>query len=348
MSMTMRPGSLPERPAVASADPLSEVLRAIHLTRAIYYTIDAAGPWPTIQVPPGAELAAGLGDRTRTVLSYHVIVDGGCWTGLDEPGGEGAPAAIRLERGDVVVYPRGDAYFLAHEPTVPPPGGADAAALRGLLAGVADGSIPASFSRGPAGVERTQFVCGFLGSDAPPFDPLLQSLPRMLVIRHYSGRLARLVELALGEVDGAGAASVRERLSESMFLETVRSHLATDSPGLLGALGDPVVGRALSLLHGAPAAPWTTASLARGAGASRSRLAERFTRLVGQPPMRYLTAWRIRLAADRLSQPEATVAEAAHDAGYDSEAAFSRAFKKATGVTPGAWRQGPVVGRGER
>ncbi len=347
MSMTGRPESLLDRPAGAAVDPLSEILRAIHFTRAIYYTVDAAGPWPVIQVPPGVELAAGLGAHTRTVLSYHVIVEGGCWTGLDTPDGGGGLAPVALEPGDVVVYPRGDAYFLTPDLATPPSGGADAAAMRGLLAGVADGSIPAGFSRGPADAERTRFVCGFLGCDAPPFNPLLQALPRMLVVRHGSGRLERLVDLALAEVDGAGAASVRERLSESMFIETVRSHLALGAPGWLDGLGDPVVGRALSAIHAAPAEPWTTATLAHEAGASRSTLSDRFTRLVGQPPMRYLAAWRMRLAADRLSGPEATVAEAAHDAGYDSEAAFSRAFKKATGVTPGAWRNGRAAAAGE-
>lgn len=143
MSMTERPESLPDRPAGATPDPLSEVLRAIHFTRAIYYTVDAAGPWPAIQVPPGAELAAGLGARTRTVLSYHVIVEGGCWTGLETPDRGGSLAPIALERGDVVVYPRGDAYFLTPDLVTAPSGGADAAAMRWLLAGVAEGSIPA-------------------------------------------------------------------------------------------------------------------------------------------------------------------------------------------------------------
>ncbi len=162
----------------------------------------------------------------------------------------------------------------------------------------------------------------------------------MLIVRRASGRLGRLVELALAEVVGAGSASVRERLSESMFIETVRAHLATEGHGWVDGADDPVVGRALNLIHEAPGRPWTTASLARESGASRSSLADRFSRLVGQPPLRYLAAWRIRLAADRLSRPDATVVEAAHAAGYDSEAAFSRAFKRATGIAPGAWRNG--------
>jgi len=276
------------------------------------------------------------------VLSFHVIVEGGCWTGLETRGDSGAPPAIALERGDIVVYPRGDAYYLRPDPADQAPGAADAAAMCELLAGVADGSIPASFHHDTPGTGRTRFVCGFLGCDAPPFDPLLDALPPVLIVRHASGLLERLVELALAEVDGAGAAPVRERLSESMFIEAIRTHLAFGAPGWLDGLSDPTVGRALGLMHAAPAERWTTASLARHAGASRSTLADRFTRLVGQPPMRYLSAWRMRLAADRLGSPDSTVAEAAHVAGYGSEAAFSRAFKRATGFTPGAWRDGPA------
>jgi AraC-like DNA-binding protein len=344
--MIARPESLPERPVV-HADPLSEAFRAIHFTRTIYYTLAAGGRWPIVQVPPGPAIAAGLGRRARTVLSYHVIVDGRCWTGLDTRGTGGAGAPIALSRGDIVVYPHGDPYFMAPDRTTQPTSDADAAGLIALLSGVADGSIPANLSDGGIGADRIQFICGFLGCDAPPFHPLLQVLPRILVVRGATGRLQRLVELALAEVDGAGAASVRERLSESMFIETVRSHLASGGPGLIAGLGDPVVGHALSLVHAAPADPWTTASLARAVGTSRSTLADRFTRLVGQPPMRYLAAWRMRLAADRLVLPDVTVAAAAHDAGYESEAAFSRAFKKAMGVTPGAWRDGRGVADGE-
>jgi transcriptional regulator GlxA family with amidase domain len=169
----------------------------------------------------------------------------------------------------------------------------------------------------------------------------------MLILRGTSGRLRHLVDLALAEVGGAGSASIRERLSESMFIETVRHHLTTleaSQAGWLAGLRDAVVGRALALLHGRPAEPWTLASLARETAVSRSVLADRFTKLVGQPPMQYLTHWRMQAAADLLRQQDAKVSEVASEVGYDSEAAFSRAFKKATGTAPAAWRDGRTNG----
>ncbi len=334
--MTERPASMPARPDPEGEDPLSDVFRAVRFTRALYYTVDAAAPWPAIQVPAGPVIAGGLGPRTQTVLSYHVIVEGGCWTGLD------AGEAVRLEKGDVVVYPRGDAYFLAPDPSAPTTA-ADAGRLVELLRGVGAGTLPASFSFGPPGADRTRFVCGFLGCDPRPFDPLLRALPPILLLRGTTERLQRLVDLALAQVGGAGGASVRERLSESMFIETVRGHLAGLEPGgagWLNGLRDPVVGRALALLHGRPAQPWTLASLAKQTGASRSALADRFARLVGRPPMQYLTGWRMQTAAHLLAQGGAKVAEVAQEVGYESEAAFSRAFKKATGAAPASWRDG--------
>jgi AraC-like DNA-binding protein len=327
---------LPNRPNLGGEDPLSEIFRAVRFTRALYYTVNAAQPWPAIRVPSGTAIAGGLGQRTQNVLSYHVVVDGSCFTGLEN----GAP--VKLERGDVVVYPRGDAYFLSAE-VGPRESPADAAQIMGLLAGVASGNLPSTFAFGPPEAEQTRFVCGFLGCDPRPFDPLLRALPPMLTLRGASGRLRHLVDLALAEVDGAGGASVRERLSESMFIETVRQHLATLEPnqaGWLAGLQDPVVGRALALLHGRPAESWTVVSLAKEIGVSRSVLADRFTKLVGQPPRQYLTGWRMQAAAHLLSGGTAKVSEVASEVGYDSEAAFSRAFKKATGAAPAAWRDG--------
>ena len=334
--MTARPSSLLERPDRAGDDALAEVFRAVRFTRTIYYTVNAARPWPAICVADGTAIAPGLGPQTRTVLSYHVLLEGTCWTRLET----GEP--VQLDPGDVIVYPRGDAYVLSPDreqacrPLQP-----DTAQLVGLLQAVANGMAPARVSVGPADAEQTRFVCGFLGCDPRPFDPLLLALPRMLVVKCAEGRLAHLVALALAEVDDAGAAPVRERLSESMFIETVRRHVATlapDQSGWLGGLRDPVVGRALALLHRELARPWTLASLADASGVSRSSLADRFAKLVGRPPMQYLTTWRMQVATHLLATSTQKIAVIAVEVGYDSEAAFSRAFKKATGMGPAAWR----------
>jgi AraC-like DNA-binding protein len=140
----------------------------------------------------------------------------------------------------------------------------------------------------------------------------------------------------------AGADLVLTRLAELMFIEVLR-HYLEDLPagqtGWLAGLRDEVVGRVLTLLHGRPGHPWTLAELAREAASSRSAVAKRFALLVGQPPMQYLTQWRMQVAANLLGQSDAKVAAIGAEVGYDSEAAFSRAFKKATGLAPGAWRE---------
>jgi AraC-like DNA-binding protein len=190
-------------------------------------------------------------------------------------------------------------------------------------------------------------VCGFLGCDARPFNPLLDTLPRVLVARARdggpNGTLAHFARLALDETRGgrAGSECVLARLSELMFLEVVRHYLATlpdEQKGWLAGLRDPHVGHALAALHGRPGHDWSLDELAQTAGVSRSVLVERFTSFVGQPPMQYLAHWRMQLAAGRLVEG-ATVAAVAYDLGYGSEAAFSRAFKKLVGVAPAHWRR---------
>ena len=206
-----------------------------------------------------------------------------------------------------------------------------------LLRGVASGAVPPSFTFG-AGAQQTTLVCAFLGCDPLPFDPLFASLPAMLVVREVKGQLATLVELALAEVDGAGRVSVRERLTESMFLETLRQHLVSGATGAwTRGTDDSLAAHALALLHDDPAYPWTLAVLAAEVGTSRSALAERFPKAIGQTPMQYLARRRLELAALLLNDG-ATVAAVARRVGYGSEAAFSRAFKRSTGITPSAWR----------
>ena len=157
-------------------------------------------------------------------------------------------------------------------------------------------------------------------------------------------RLSRLMELTLSESrdEIPGAESVRLRLSELMFVEVIRRHVAVLPPeqaGWLAGLRDEYIGRALGLLHERAAHGWTLDELASDVGLSRSAFADRFTRLVGEPPMQYLSRWRMQMAARLLTDGSAKVAAIAVEVGYDSEAAFSRAFKKIAGVSPAAWRQ---------
>lgn len=323
--MTEHPTSLTVRP-----DLLSDALRAVRLTGALYYRISTTTPWPAIRAPLGVELAPAFARPTRNVASYHVVIEGSCWVAADECD------PVQLRAGDVVAFPTGAPYFLACElpPGSPPPG---AGSLLDLLRGVASGAVPPSFTFGSEG-PRTTFVCGFLGCDPLPFDPLFASLPPMLVAREVTGQLATLVALALAEVDGAGGMSVRERLSESMFLETLRQHVVSDDGAAwIRGTDDRVAAHALALLHDDPAYPWTLPVLAAEVGASRSALAERFPKAIGQTPMQYLARRRLEVAASLLNDG-ATVAAVARQVGYGSEAAFSRAFKRSTGVTPSAWR----------
>jgi AraC-like DNA-binding protein len=206
-------------------------------------------------------------------------------------------------------------------------------------------------SEGAEGGDLTQFICGFLGCDRAPMNPILDALPAMIHLHaatQGADRMRHLIDFALCELRerSSGSQGVLLRLSELMFVEVVRLHLLTMAgaqTGWLAGLHDPLVARTLALLHGAPQRPWTLAELAEQTGTSRSVLAERFTRFVGQPPMHYLTQWRMQWAIRLLAEPGAKkIAAVAEAVGYESEAAFSRAFKKCVGVAPAEWRQRAV------
>jgi AraC-like DNA-binding protein len=202
---------------------------------------------------------------------------------------------------------------------------------------------------GGGGPEHADLVCGFLGCDVRPFNPVLEALPRLVHLRRppdvsVRDRLSPLVEFALAESRQrrSGAQSVLLRLSEVLFIEVVRRYLdslAAGRTGWLAGLRDPIAGRALAMLHDRPAAPWTLEQLAKDIGVSRSALADRFAHVVGQPPMRYLARWRMQLASRLLADGTAKVSAVALDVGYQSEAAFSRAFKEIVGVSPATWRR---------
>ncbi len=317
------------------ADVLSDVLRAVRLTGALYFDFDLSVPW-VAEAPPSREIAGIVMPGAQRVIEYHLIARGTGW------GHAVGQEPVRLREGDLIVFPQGDAHVLSSAP-----------GMRGTsdlsLFSRPSTPLPMFYESGGGGAERARVVCCFLGCDERPYNPLLRALPRMIHLPAASpdanaGWLGTLMNMATAESgsERPGAENVRERLAELMFVETIRRYIETLAPaetGWLAGLRDPVVGQALAALHGAPRESWTVEGLARNVGVSRSVLAERFAAMVGQPPMQYLALWRMQLAS-RLLIEGGQVAAVSAAAGYGSEAAFSRAFKKLVGQAPASWRRG--------
>jgi AraC-like DNA-binding protein len=361
-------------------EALSDVLRAVRLSGAVFFDIHAAEPW-VAETPRGRSVVHAMFPGSEHMISYHVLLEGSCWAIVE---GE---APVQLSAGDVIVFPHGDTHVLTSTPGLRkkpnlsmyrrpsegqlpfsismgpmasaleesaagasrsgarlPSSGADTSAT-GASDAVASGAGPGASARSAA--PQARFVCGFLGCDARPFNPLLTALPRVMhVSDDANGTLAAYMRFALAESKAPriGGESVLGRLSELMFLHVVRRYLEglpAEKTDWLAGLRDQPVGRALAALHRSPAKAWTLQSLAREAGISRSVLAERFMQFVGHPPIEYLTSWRMQLAANQLRSSTESVAEIASRVGYESEAAFSRAFKKAVGTPPSEWRRTP-------
>jgi len=310
-------------------DPLSDLLRVVRLDGAFFFAVEAADPW-SVESLPARELSPRILPAAEHIISYHILTEGRCYGGLL---GE---EQVELAPGDVIVFSHGDPHVMSSG--------------RGVRIGpdvnsAAPERYPHTLVLGTDGPRGASFVCGFLGCDRRPFNPLLSALPRQIHIRGMSNAwLGSFPQQVIEEsrLGRAGADTVLTRMAELMFIEVLRRYiddLPPEQTGWLAGLRDEVVSRALTLLHARPAHPWTLAELALEAASSRSSLAKRFTDLVGQPPMQYLTQWRMQVAANLLAQSGAKVATISAEVGYDSEAAFSRAFKKATGLAPGGWRE---------
>lgn len=313
-------------------DALSDVLRAVRLTGAVFFDVQASGPW-VAETPPSEAIVGGMFPGSEHLVSYHVVTSGACWACV--PGEE----PIHLTAGDIIVLPHGDTHVMSSSP------GMRRTPDMSLFRAPVEGQLPVRISMGEAQGEPVHLVCGFLGCDARPFNPLLTALPRVIRISEGAGgAIAAYVGFALAESKDRriGGQSVLSRLSELMFVDVVRRYLESlpaDRTDWLAGLRDPFVGRALTALHRNPTRDWTIETLSRDVGLSRSALAERFTQFVGRPPMQYLTNWRMQLAATQLLSGTDSVAIVAETVGYESEAAFSRAFKKAVGAPPSEWRK---------
>jgi AraC-like DNA-binding protein len=319
-----------------AADVLSDLLKTVRLTGATFFDIAAEAPW-AVASPPRDIVLPKILPGADHLVAYHVVTAGRCFGTV--AGGE----PVALEAGEVIVFTNGDPHTMSSAPGMH----ADAA-TKDLLDLATASQMPFHLNYCGTGPGSTKLVCGYLACDAKPFNPLLEALPRVIKAgdprNMDAGWLGQFIRFAVAEAGEkrAGGETVLTKMSELMFIEVLRRYIETlpaDDAGWLAGLRDPFIGKTLSLIHGKPAHDWTIEALAKQAGLSRSVLAERFAEVVGIPPMHYLAKWRMQIAAQLLSGGNANVASIAAEIGYESEASFSRAFKKMIGVPPATWRR---------
>lgn len=308
-----------------------ELLRSTRFSGGIFLDAEFSAPW-CISARIDPRIIAPSVSLPRTFIVYHYVSAGRILIMLD---GE-APVAV--ESGEIVILPRNDPHVIGSRRGLQP-----VEMGRLVQPGVA-GGLPRVIHGG--GGEPARMLCGFLANEVPN-DPLLRVLPSVLKVAMADATSGAWIESSMRFAARQSAGGLAEapavvaRLAELLFIEAVRRYLERLAPGQAGwraGLRDPVVARALALLHRRIAHPWTAGELAQAIGMSRSAFAERFTRIMGEPPMRYLARQRLQSAAQRLRETAEPVMRIALEVGYESEAAFNRAFKRAFGSPPAAWR----------
>src|SRR5262245_36339590 len=336
-------------------DVLSDVLRVVRLSGAVFFTADFSTPW-AIESPIPDMLSAAVMPKAECIVLFHILVEGECEVECRQH------PLTTMASGDVIVFPRGDQHTMRSH-------GAGQSTPLSAIFSPGEYDEPPQLSYGGGG-RTSRFVCGYLNCDQR-FAPLVEALPTMLVVRSRddystiegidvmgvrpagvpqgSGTwLGTTLKFTINEARARrrGGGAMLGRLTEMMFVEILREYmqrLPANQSGWLAGLNDPQVGKALRLLHANPVRDWTVDELAREVAVSRSVLAQRFTELVGEAPMRYLANWRMQLAKQMMREGTHNVQEVAARVGYESEAAFNRAFKRATGSPPAAWRKGTTL-----
>ena len=314
-------------------DAFSDILSGVKLHGAIYFTAEFSAPWG-FSAPASNQMAAMVAPGAEHLVIFHLVIEGGALIEL------GDRRALEIEPGDVVIFPHGNAHHISS--------GKDAVRPfpnYGINAKVESRDLTPLRAGGGGTISR--FVCGYMNCDPNLCRPILSGLPAVFKVNlradssgHWleSSILHLVEEAASGRV---GSEAMLAKLSEALFVDTLRRYVAglpEQQTGWLAGARDPIVGKSLGLLHSRVAHPWTIANLADEVGISRSALVERFTRYLNEPPMTYLTRWRLQLAATSLEKTSRSVAEIAADVGYESEAAFNRAFKREYGRPPGRYR----------
>lgn len=309
-------------------DALSTVLRSVRMTGSVHFCFMPAGDW-RIDAPKSMGMDTGM----LRFVPFHIIVEGQCWLTIHD-------RRLALAPGDVIAFPRGAAHQL---------GVGECGRLINPLA-----DLPTASSTGIPllrygdGPDRVRMMCGYLECDALEFRPIRDVLPELLMVSTAddagAGWLAASIAQIVTEVDrpSAGGRTVLERLTEMMFLDLLRREISRcdmSGSGWMAAVADPAVSTCLTMIHQDPMSDWTIDELARRAGTSRSVLIDRFKALLGASPIGYIRGWRLHLASLRLLESNLTISEVAYEVGYASEAAFNRAFKRAYGEPPAAWRK---------
>ena len=327
---------LTETPASAKSmnmDVLSEVLRAVKLEGALFFNGEFSAPW-CIGSSRSATIASILSPAAEHLILYHFLTEGRAYAKLPDGRRE------ELTAGDIVIFPHGDAHVLGNGSPQKP-----VDTLQMFAKNLTEGL---KLARLGGGGEVTRFVCGFMACKARLSEVFLAGLPKMLKVRvtnEPSGQwLENSIRFSVGEANGSNAGSglVLAKLSELLFVETLRRHINDLPPGQTGWLAgtrDPIIGQALALLHKEPANHWTVSNLARRIGLSRTRFADRFRHFLGESPIAYLAQWRLKLGAELLQSTDNSVAEVAGAVGYGSEASFNRAFKRRFDCAPAQFRR---------
>jgi len=314
-------------------DVLSEVLKVVKLEGALFFNGEFSAPW-CLRTAESNAAARYLSPGAERLIIYHFLTEGRAYARLlDGPREE-------LVAGDIVIFPHGDAHLLGNGPP-----GRPVDSFKTFAKNLTQGLKIARFGGGGT---ITKFVCGYMACDARLSEMFLAGLPKLMKV-HVSDEpssrwLENSIRFSVSELSGsdAGSGLVAAKLSELLFVETLRRYINTlplDQTGWLAGVRDPQVGHALALLHQEPAYPWTIANLARRVGLSRTRLADRFRHFLGEPPIAYLTRWRLKIGAEILQSTEGSVAEIAAAVGYGSEAAFNRAFKREFASPPAQFRR---------
>lgn len=324
--------------SMESVDVLSDLLRVVRLSGAMMFRGELSAPW-SLETPESAQVARTLSSHARRLVLFHVVAEGQCR--LDLADGQ----RLHLVGEDVIVFPYGDRHMMSSDGLQEPQSEPQPVTALLQTAQATEEGL-AIVAHGGGGV-LTRLVCGYVQCDEAMFSPLLKTLPPLLHARAADAGTTSLLAttvrqlIAAAQASQAGSACLRSRLAELLFIEVLRRHIVSlpaETIGWMGALNDPMVGRALQLLHARPAERWTVDGLAREIGTSRSQLGTRFKARLGQPPMHYLACWRLQLAAQLLREGVPGMAVVAARVGYESEAAFNRAFKRHHGEPPATWR----------